>query len=295
MKFIPNAVSSRVARQVLVAQKNSPAILFGAGIVGMVSTTVLACRATLRVEEVLEKTQDGIETVEKVLAERRKDYTEQDAKKDKLYIYIRAGVSLGRLYAPAIVCGGLTVAALTKSHTILNKRNAGLLAAYTAVEKRFGEYRDRVAEKYGREQEDELYYELEKCEIDDESKAGKKKTVKKARRGGSIYARFFSDQTTRSYSKEPEYNLLFLRAQQNFANDRLQSRGHVFLNEIYDSLGFERSSEGAVVGWIKGQGDDYIDFGIFDSSDMNRFYDFVTGAEGVWLDFNVDGVIYDKI
>ena len=88
---------------------------------------------------------------------------------------------------------------------------------------------------------------------------------------------------------------MYLKAQQNSFNDLLRARGHVFLNEVYDGLGLERSQAGAVVGWVLGDGDNYVDFGIFDG-DKPRARDFVNGLEAsILLDFNVDGVIYDLI
>jgi hypothetical protein len=183
---------------------------------------------------------------------------------------------------------------LTKSHNLLNERNAALTAAYAAVDKAFNQYRTRVVEKYGEEEDQELRYSAQDVEVVNE-KTGKKTT---RRRVGddepSMYARFFDELST-SWSKEPEYNLVFLKCQQSYANDMLKTRGHVFLNEVYDALGIERTKAGQVVGWvISKDGDNFIDFGIYTNQDRVR--DFVNGREGaILLDFNVDGVIYDKI
>lgn len=295
MKFVPAKVTRIAGRQLLQTQKSSPTLLFGAGVVGVVATTVLACRATLKVEEVLQVTEADLRKIN--LAKDVVEYSDLDAKRDKALVYARAAGSLGKLYWPAILCGVASIGALTSSHNILTKRNAALTAAYAAVEKGFAEYRQRVINDLGDEKDREYRFgPLEKCEIDDESKPGKKKTVRVASHA-SVYARFFDDRSP-SFNQNPEYNVLFLRCQQNWANDQLRMRGHVFLNEVYDSLGLERSTEGAVVGWIRDakNGDGHIDFGIFDGPADERFYDFVTGREGaVLLDFNVDGVIYDKI
>lgn len=291
---IAEAVSKRIARQALIAEKNSPAILFGAGVVGMVGSTVLACRATLKLEEVLDKAQADLKVAEAI---EHRDYSEKDRENDKRIITVRTGVQIVRLYAPAIVLGGASVAALAQSQNILNKRNAALTAAYAAIEKGFAEYRGRVIEKYGEDEDRNLRYGSREVEIVDDN--GKKKTVTRVdyENDPSVYARFF-DPLSPSWSKEPEYNLLFLKCQQNYANDLLRSRGHVFLNEVYDMLGIPRSKAGSVVGWaINNQtpSDNYIDFGIFDG-DKDKVRDFVNGREGsILLDFNVDGVIYDKI
>ena len=290
MQWIPMAVSKALGRQALVLEKNSPAILFGTGIVGMVGSTVLACRATLKLEEVLD---EGKENVKKAKTLEHEDYSEKDREKDLAIIHIQTSVKIVKLYGPAIVLGGVSVAALTQSHSILNKRNAALTAAYAALEKGFAQYRQRVVEKYGEEEDRNFRYGSREVEVMED---GKKKTVLRVGEGEpSIYARFFDPMSTK-WSKEPEYNLLLLKCQQNYANDLLRARGHVFLNEVYDMIGVPRSKAGSVVGWILvgNVKENWIDFGIWD--DDNNVRDFVNGREAsILLDFNVDGVIYDKI
>lgn len=291
MKFVPNAASRRVAHQMLLAKKNSPGLLFGVGVVSMVGSTVLACRATLKLEEVVEKAQTDLNTARTL---EHREYSDHDRQKDTAIIYTRAVVGVARLYAPAFLLGAAGVACLTKSHNILNERNLALTAAYAAVDRAFNEYRGRVVEKYGEDQDREFRFATEEVEIIDDR--GRQSTVlMPGPDSASMYARFF-DEYSPNWSKEPEYNLLFLRCQQNYANDLLRSRGHIFLNEAYDLLGLERSRAGAVVGWVVHEGgDNYIDFGIFDGDSRNS-RDFVNGREGsILLDFNVDGIIYDKI
>jgi len=289
VKLIPNAVSVRFARQILVVQKNSPTLLFGAGVIGVVGSTVLACRSTLHLEEVLIEAKNNLAIASSL---EHDDYSEMDRKKDVAIIYVRSVVAVGKLYAPAVLLGTASIGALTTSHNILSQRNVALTAAYAALDKGFNEYRARVVDKYGEEQDRKFRYETEKVQIEDDK--GKKKIVPRAAPGAeSIYARFF-DQLCPSWSKEPEYNLIFLKAQQNYCNDLLKSRGHVFLNEVYDLCGIKRSQAGQVVGWVFGNGDNYVDFGIWDGNANAR--DFVNGREGaILLDFNVDGVVWDKI
>ena len=290
MQWIPMAVSKALGRQALVLEKNSPAILFGAGLAGMVGSTVLACRATLKLEEVLD---EGKENVKKAKTLEHDDYSEKDREKDLAIIHIQTSVKIVKLYGPAIILGGASVAALTQSHSILNRRNAALTAAYAALEKGFATYRQRVVEKYGEEEDRNFRYGSREVEIMEDGK--KKKVTRVGLDEPSIYARFFDPMSTR-WSKEPEYNLLLLKCQQNYANDLLRARGHVFLNEVYDMIGVPRSKAGSVVGWILigNVKENWVDFGIWD--DDNNVRDFVNGREAsILLDFNVDGVIYDKI
>lgn len=294
MQLVPGVVSQRLARTALLAQKSSPEVLLAAGIVGMVGSTVLACRATLKMDTVLDDTKEKLNTAKTL---EHPDYSERDRQRDVSLIYYQTGIKIVKLYTPAIVLGGLSVYALTTSHSIMVKRTVALTAAYGALEKGFNEYRERVVEKYGEEEDRNLRYGSQQIEEVD-SKSGKKKMVTRVGRNEpSIYARFF-DISSSSWNKEPEYNMMFLQCQQNYANDKLHARGHVFLNEVYDMLGLERSKAGAVVGWIlskNGETDNYIDFGVFDGKTQSA-RDFVNGFEGsILLDFNVDGVIYDKI
>jgi hypothetical protein len=290
MSFVPAAISKTVARNGLVLQTKSPGLLFGAGIVGVIGGTVLACRATLKMEEVLDEAKGKLITAKTL---QHREYSETDRQKDITTIYVQTGVKVLRAYGPAIIVGGLSIAALTSSHNILSRRNAALMSAYAALEKGFAEYRARVVEKYGEDEDRNMRYGS-RTEVVKEGKV----THQITRVGTdtpSIYARFF-DQMSSSWSKEPEYNLVFLTCQQNYANDQLKSRGHLFLNEVYDMIGVPRSEAGAVVGWLLGVGDDYVDFGVWDDRTNSRVRDFVNGWEGaILLDFNVDGVIFDKI
>jgi hypothetical protein len=291
MSLIPKSLGLAMSRQLLSVQKSSPNLLFGAGVVGMVGSTVLACRATLKVEEVLEESQERMELATKT---EHPDYSEADRVRDIRIIKVQTVIHLGRLYLPAVAVGALSVAALTKSHNILNERNAALTAAYAAIEKSFSEYRNRVVEKYGYDADQHMRYGSEKGEIVDPDTGRTRKVDHVADEEPSQYARFF-DATCQNWSKEAEYNRIFLKCQQNYANDLLHARGHVFLNEVYDMLGLERSKAGSVVGWVlSNKGDNFVDFGVFTGQDAVR--DFVNGKEAsILLDFNVDGLIYDKI
>jgi len=294
MKFLPEAVGRTIARNTLHVQKASPEVLLGAGIVGLVGSTVLACRATLKVDQVLDEAKNKLELAKNL---DHPEYSEKDRSRDISLIYFQTSVKTVKLYAPAIIVGGISIYMLTSSHRIMTRRNIALTAAYGALERGFSQYRARVVEKYGEEADRDLRYGAEVVEITDSETGKKKKVTRVSNDDPSIYARFF-DPVSPSWSKEPEYNLLFLKCQQNYANDLLRSRGHVFLNEVYDMLGIPRSKAGAVVGWIlspNGETDNFVNFGVFDGkTDIAR--DFVNGLEGaILLDFNVDGIIYDRL
>jgi hypothetical protein len=301
LKSISNALTSRAGRQILKVQKHSPALLFGAGVVGVIGTVVLASRATLKLEETLHYIQNDMTRVQSATtaSEGHHAYTEQDRQRDMAVLRVKGIVSVGKLYAPAVALGAVSIAALTGSHVILNRRNVALTAAYAAIEKGFREYRERVVGAYGEDKDREFRYGVVKQQIVEETENGPvTKTVKRVDMNAapSVYARFF-DESSSSWSKEPTYNQVFIQCQQNWANDMLKARGHLFLNEVYDMLGIPRTKEGQIVGWVlNGEGDNYVDFGVFRGKEAFMGQQFVNGVErSVLLDFNVDGVVFDKI
>lgn len=304
MKFIPNAVGRKIAQQGLLASEHSPKILFVAGVAGMVGSTVLACRATLQLESVLDEIESDREQAHSVKGVVDSDsysgeatYTDTELRKDLTVITARGLGRVARLYAPSVLLGAASIVALTKSHNILRDRNLALTAAYAAVDGAFNRYRERVIDRYGEETDRELRYESEKVDfVDDETGKVISRDVA-IDSPGSAYARWYDEHSSRNWGRDPEVNLLFLRQVQSYCNDRLRIRGHMFLNEVYSELGLSHTKAGSVVGWRwnKNSGDDYIDFGIWDGNNevANEFFN---GREGaILLDFNVDGIIYDKL
>lgn len=274
-------------RSVQVTKRYAPEIMTAVGAVGVVVTAVAASRATLKLEPVIDNIQRELEEA------RLNNYSNPE----KLKVLVQAGVDIGKLYGPTITYGVISISCIIGSHNLMSRRNLAIAAAYTALEGAFNEYRSRVIEEFGEDKDLEYRRGLRQEQITDE-KTGKVKTVTTMDPTKvSAYARFF-DQTSSAWEREPEYNMAFLRAQQQYANDRLLARGYLFLNEVYESLGLEHSRAGAVVGWIlekDGDGDNYVDFGIYNfPTEAKRA--FVNGQEhSILLDFNVQGLIYDRI
>lgn len=291
---LPTGLSIRIGRAGLQLSKNSPHLMFGAGIVGVVATAVLASKATLKLESTLQGIQDTKEIIEGSVGTKLESgnvITESDKQKMLVAVSIKGAGKVVKLYGPTIAVGTLSVALLTGSHVVLNRRNVALTAAYASLEKAYKEYRERVMAELGEDREHELRYSTEEKTVKVD---GKNKKVVVPDGTPSLYAKFF-DEYNKNWCKTPEYNRMFIQTQQNWANELLKARGHVFLNEVYDMLGLERTKAGAVVGWVNnGDGDGYIDFGLFDGRE--RAMAFINGQEpSILLDFNVDGVIYDKI
>lgn len=307
---IMNTLSRKFGKTGLKLKKHSPEILVGVGIVGVVSSTIMACKATTKLDEVLAEPKDKIEKIHELMENpdmvpEGKEYTEEDGKKDLTIMYTQSAIKVIRLYAPAVALGTLSIAAILGGHHILRKRNVALAAAYATIDKSFKDYRGRVIERFGAELDKELKYNIKAAEVEETvvDEKGKEKKVKKTVNVAdpnvySEYAKFF-DESCPGFTKDPEYNLMFLKDQQRYANDLLKAKGYLFLNDVYEMLGIQRTQAGQIVGWIYDEknpiGDNFVDFGIYDlHKEANR--DFVNGYERViLLDFNVDGDILDMI
>lgn len=289
-------------------KKNSPEILLGAGIVGFVGTVVLACRATCRADEVLEFHRRKIKDIEdaKEIAdadpEGEMSYDVEIYRQDKAIRYLKTTGSLAKLYAPTVAVGALSLACILTSRNIMQKRYLGVVAAYNGLSAAFEEYRKRVRDEYGEGLDKHFRYgtTYEELPVYDENgkKTKEKEQVENTDTGMVMQTddscRFF-DSSNPNWDKNPTFSMMWLRGQQNILNDILHTRGHVFLNEVYDALGFPHTPQGAVLGWIDGEGDDCIDFGLYDQN-KESVRRFVNGVDNViMLEFNHDGVIWDKI
>lgn len=287
-------------------KKHSPEILVVAGVVGAVTSAVMACKATTKVHDILEDTKTKVDQVHEVLANDdipEEKYSVEDSKKDLAIIYAQTGFEFIKLYGPSVALGVLSITAILTSNNILRKRNLALAAAYTTIDRSFKEYRGRVVERFGKDLDHELKHNIKAKEIEetvtneDGTETTETKTVDVANPTEySDYARFF-DEACSGWTKDPELNLMFLKRQQSYANDLLQRRGYLFLNEVYDMLGIPRTKAGQVVGWVYDEncpvGDNYVDFGIYDMH-REKCRDFVNGYERtILLDFNPDGNILD--
>lgn len=300
-------------------KKHSPEILMVAGVAGVVVSAVMACKATLKVDAIMDETKEKMDKIHKAeddgVTESGEDYFIEDAKKDTAIVYAQTGFKLVKTYAPAVAIGTLSIVSILASNNILRKRNVALAAAYATVDKSFKEYRNRVIEKFGQEVDRELKYNIKAekvptTEVDEET--GKEKKVKKNAfvvnpSDVSGYARFFEKYTVDEdgnsilnphWEPNNEYNIMFIKAQENYANDLLRAKKRLFLNDVYEMLGLPRTKAGQVVGWVYDEdnpvGDNYVDFGMY--ADNLSYSDFANGLDpAILLDFNVDGNVWETM
>lgn len=301
-------VSGTFNQMTFQLKKHSPEILLVAGVIGTVTSAVMACKATTKVSIILEETKESVEQIHTVAEDETKAdvYSAEDAKKDLAIVYVQTGLKFAKLYAPSVILGALSIMGILTSNNILRKRNLALATAYATVDKGFKEYRSKVVERYGNQVDKELRYGVKAKEIEKtvEDENGKKKTIKETVNvtDGSLpneYARYFEQYTkddsgnivrNPNWEENSDYNLLFLSGVQNYANDKLTVNKILFLNEVYEMLGLPKTKAGQMVGWIydptNPETDSYVDFGI---DEDNIIYN---ENGDILLDFNPDGNIW---
>jgi hypothetical protein len=308
---IGKTIMQHGSRALLVAQKHAPEILMVTGTVAVVGSVIMTGRATVKASDILDKhesVRDEIEEAHNLNELPDEEYSEEEYEKDILVNKVQCARELVIDYLPAATLLIFGVGCFFGAHNILSKRYVAVLGAYKLCEEAFSQYRDRVKTELGEEQDIHFYYgteiESQKLKIKNEE-TGKTKTVTKDIQkitGCDVtqYSRFF-DEANPNWSKSPDDNRFFLARMQNALNDKLVAQGHLFLNEVYDALGFERSKAGAIVGWVynddisASDGDGYVDFRIYDPENLAK-REFVNGYEpSILIDFNCQGVIYDLI
>lgn len=315
------SVVKNIASKALFKVKNaSPEILIGAGIVSIVAGTVLACKATLKADEVIEEHTYRMSSIKITKKEYSDSYSDKDELQDKVTTYTQTAVGFAKLYWPAAVLMTGGVVCLLSAHGIMKQRNAALAAAYAVVDKAFKSYRGRVVDELGKDKDYHFMYDTEYQTVTEEviEEDGKKKKVKKeiqvakANHGEpSMYSRYYEKQEFRDdgtytgssqWCQTPTYNASHLALKCKVLNDQLRSRGYLFLNDVYEELGFPRTQAGQVVGWVwDGDGDNRVSLGDYvdklidpnvPAAEKNYMHDH---DQSILLDFNVDGVILDLL
>lgn len=284
-------------------KKHSPEILTAAGIITGVAAAVIACKQTVKATEIIQDAQkslNDIEEVKNLVENGEATYTDEDEANDRKTVAIQTTVNLVKTYALPVGLGMLSITCILASNHILKKRNAALAAAFSALSTDFTNYRKRVVEKYGKEADFMLKNGLEKQlvahQIVDpetgEVKEEQKEVLTYEGSKLSQYARIFDEVGSNQWTPSADHNRAFLLMEQNFFNERIKTRGYIFLNEVYERLGFRPTKVGSVVGWVyRPEDPDYegIDFGIF-SANTAKAEEFLAGEEpSIILDFNVQG------
>ena len=229
---------SRIARDVrTVVSKHSPEILTGIGIAGMITTTVMAVRATPK----------ALELIDEGKLER--------ADNDENFIYdstplpVKDIIKLTwRCYIPAAVTGCLSVSCLIGASSVNVRRNAALATAYTLSETALKEYRGKVVEVIGDKKEQAVRDAVAKDKIDQNPVTSREIIV--TEKGNTLCY----DVASGRYFKS---DIDKLKKIENELNRQMRDDMYISLNEFYYEIGLNPTSIGDDLGWSIDNG--YID------------------------------------
>ena len=292
-KFVVNAVAKAgvaAGKASLKLKAASPELMLAGGLIAGGAALVAACIATKKVveEKTVSKAQDKLDDIQKKADGAIKQLDEgdfsglvgydnvDDCKKDinknrkieSLKVYRHLALELAKKYSLSVFLTMLSVGLIMGSHGVLKKRYISSTLAYKALDEAYKDYRRRVQEAVGEDKEKHLFLGTEESgetTVYDEN--GNEKTVKDiVKTQAKKYSPYEFDWNAQTapgnWEANSDYNLMFLKGIQNYANDLLHSRGHVFLNEVLDGIGLQRTQEGQSLGWCMGLGDDFVDFGL---------------------------------
>lgn len=278
---------------IFMLKKHAPEILLACGIGCTVAGVVTAISETRKVDDILEPRKEKITEI------RESDVEKKEKAIALTKEYLKTGYKVFALYAPTVIFETAGVACVLSSHGILKKRNAALAVGYSALNKAFTEYRQRVVDKYGLEDEEDIYRDAKEIEVKEEytDEKGKKKTRKVKKKvynnplGLSPFAKIF-DENNPLWSRSPDTNVHKVYEISLELNDRLRAYGYLFLNDAYEAFGYPKTPEGQIYGWVFDpdgeEHDNYVDVGL--TKKINK--EFLDGFEpSCILDFNVENIV----
>ena len=301
-------------------KKASPTIMVVGAAIGGVTATVLACKATLKAQDILAEHKTSVEKIHEakdkvdsgeIQLSEGETYTEKDMKDDITKQYLKTGLKLAKVYAPAVGLGAASLGCMFGSHHIMTKRNATLTAAYIALEQTFNSYKNRVTDRFGERVQHELEQNIKAVEVETKKvdENGVEEVIKEykdiAEQADDPCSLIF-DETVDTWQRDADLNRNYLLLMESAANKRLRTQGHLFLNEVLSMIGTHggqslRTPTGQIVGWIYDPDNtslhNHVDFGISNYVPNNEALNsFIRGEErSVIMHFNCDGVIIDKI
>ena len=291
-------LSSIAGHILLTTKKYSPEIKFIFGVASLGAALYTTHKAALKSADILEKKNKGLDSVNEVkqMVKEGKiepeEYTEADEKNDIRKVKVDYVIDLGKNYALPALFTGVSIACFAGAMCDYKNLFVGMGAAYNALLMKYNDKMKFYKEQLGEEKFNDLEEGFRTEKIKNAQSTGLTDPSDKqtARSKCNPYSRFF-DELNPAWRDDPEYNKMWLLGKQNFLDQKLQQNGHIFLNDMYDELGYPPTDAGRVMGIIRDNPDgttNHVDFGIFNVHDAASRW-FVNGLEPIFLiDFNID-------
>lgn len=229
-------IDKLVKKAVHTLDVNSPTILTGIGVAGLITTVIFAIKDTIKATEVLhQEAEFKYEQWEENTGEHRSAYPTDPFTTEEI-------INLTwKCYIPTVGMGTLTIASIIFANKINLRRNAALASLYSIAESTLREYQTKVVEQIGEKKEEKIQGEIAQEHIDQHPVNDK--TVVLTGNGNYLC---FDDFSSRYFRSDIEA----LRRAENKFNKELLREGWLGINEFYDQIGLEPIELGDEFGWI---------------------------------------------
>ena len=286
-------------------KKHAPTIMIAAAAVGTVAGTVMACKATLKLEDTLDDIKNNVEDVKA-----DETLTEKERKNELTKTYIRGGMAMAKLYGPAVLLIGSSIGLNVGSHVIMKKRYGMAVAAATAIKANFDDYKNYIREKYGEEADFNAEHHITETKTTEGKGKNKKESITLEIDPAELEHRipFYFDQTCLEHSLDGDYDIMMIKQRQAEANIMLRRDGFVTYNKIRDMFGKAKTKWGDLVGWVydpelNGTGDvGYIDFRINDYIENPKIKNYLNQDNSekgfdrrFYINPNIQGFLFDSM
>lgn len=225
-----------------VVQKKSPEILTGFGIAGMITTVVLAVKATPKALDLID---EEIEKQNSKLSQEAYDSGYSTAKQINKLKPVETVKVAWKPYIPALLLGGASVGCLIGANTVSARRHAALYSAYELSKTAYNELNEKVTEVVGEKKVTEIKQKLAEDKVNKVSPEGaieKKSNVVIAGDGDTWFIDAMSNQPFLSSKNK-------LDAAANELNRKMRSDMYVSLSQFYDEVGIEHTGTSDYIGW----------------------------------------------
>lgn len=281
----------------LFLKTHSTDIAFVVGSIGVVAGTVMACCATKRQTDIIENGHAKLEKVN----ERRDEMTDEEETRAIATVHGEVILETARNYAPAVAVYSLSMASIFWAHHKQKCQYIALASAYETLSQSYKQYRKRVREELGTEQDRHFLTGQKYIDESPDENVDEDGNIMPTNRPPildeknlSAYSRVFDENNPCFEKRYFERNNLFLAQAEQYFTDILRCRGYLWLNDVYHYIGFPDTQAGTAVGWIYDESenslsDNYVSF----NRQTVQVPDDETGElkKVILLDFNVDGPI----
>lgn len=233
-----------------VVQKKSPEILTGLGIAGMITTVVLAVKATPKALDLID---EEVEKQNSKLSQEAYDSGQSTANQINKLKPVETVKVAWKPYIPALLLGSASVGCLIGANTVSTRRHAALYSAYELSKTAYNELNEKVTEVVGEKKVTEIKQKLAEDKVNKVSPEGaieKKSNVVIAGDGDTWFIDAMSNQSFLSSKNK-------LDAAANELNRKMRSDMYVSLSQFYDEIGVEHTGTSDYIGWRIDK--DYID------------------------------------